>query len=144
MVFLIVVVKAEVTLFPRNVRVCPGHEELVVITCHQGILGLTVLQWEIQAPPMLTGTAFVPQSAETPTGTPIPFSSERLPGVNVTLHNISDSGIFSSVAVDTSQYNLTDSEVIVTCSKNSPLSTSAVIQLWSINHSYIASNVHNN
>ena len=120
----IVVMKAQVMLAPRDVKVCPDSQDVVIITCNES---RSRVRWRIKAPLMLVDTEFADD--RDPIGIPEPFGG-LAGGVNLTVHSASDTSISSSVTVDTSYFNLTtSSEIRVSCgpAADPPF---ASIRLW--------------
>ena len=137
-VVLVSIVESQVQLAPRDVQVCPDSQTVVVITCNET---RSRLRWRIEAPPMLSDTVFV--TDQDPIGTMEPFESRTglgvLPGVNLTVHSLSDAFVSSSVFIDTTNYNLTGSEISVSCGStiDPPF---ASVRLWGMQnvfHDYI-------
>ena len=115
-------VKAKVMLAPREVRVCPGSEAVVVFTCNET---RNILRWNIEAPPMFSSNQIVTSSD--PIGIPVPFAGQS--AINVTVHGVSSSGVSSSVSVDISNYDLTKSMITITCGSTVDR-PSASIRYW--------------
>ena len=92
-----------------DVRVCP--DAVVEVTCNIS-RSRQLLSWVVTPP----GEAAIPNFLRTTSlpeiGQPVPF---ELPGINITIDNVTSTSIISSLTVDTSQYEITSDPITVTC-----------------------------
>ncbi len=93
-----------------DVQVCLGA--VVEVTCNIS-RSFSILSWEV-VPPLRSNpvASFTDTNSLPEIGVPVPHS---LSGINLTIHNVTDTSIVSNLTVNTSNFNITDDPIGVRC-----------------------------
>ncbi len=93
-----------------DVRVCLGA--VVEVTCNIS-RSSSFLSWLVTRPRSIgTSPNFLETNDLPEIGVPVPHG---LPGINVTIYNVTDTSIVSNLTLDTSNYEIADEPITVRC-----------------------------